>query len=126
MELKKPITLKPLLVTFNTTYFLLLIWSYLRDKNYWESKNATRTKFRDTLNPQVLGLSLLPILAILESYNMNEKVNSLIIVLAGILFAFLMIAISWREKHSHYGLFLFVSAVYILDVFTPYMGERHI
>lgn len=113
--IEKPMTLKPFIVTFSITYLMLLIWSYFRDKDY-PGENISNITLKDVINPQILELSLLPILAIFGAYFFNYTGNSSLIVLIFSIIAIIPIFLLLKQRRYHLTWTIWTLAISILYV----------
>ena len=116
--IKKPLTLKPLLLTIDLTYLLLLIGAYIKDKDYWIKWNSiNETKLKDILSPQVLMLSFLPFLAIWGAKVFDYTGNFILIVFVFIIISMTPVVIVLTktfEKHLTYTIWsLSLSLLYL-------------
>ncbi|MDI3501477.1 MAG: hypothetical protein PWP22_1248 [Thermoanaerobacter sp.] len=119
LGIKAPITLKFILVTIDATYLLFFIWSYFKGGNYGKSNNTTGIKLKDVVNLQILALLLLPLLAMLGAYSMNEYANSVTLFLVGCLFASLLLQKNSKPVFTIWIISL--SLLYVYWMFSPYI-----
>ena len=124
--IKKPLELNSLVITFNLVYLLLLGLAYFRDGSYYEEGHKNKIKLEDILNPQILGLSLLPILAILGAYFFNYSGNSsfiitLFLILASIPF---FVMLKRDEKYLTWTIWILsISLLYVSDFGDIHHGK---
>lgn len=119
LGIKKPISLKPLLPLFDTTYLLLFIWSYFKDENYREKNDTIGIGLKDVLDPQVLALVPLPILAMWGAYSMNEYINSVVILLIGCLF--ITLPLQKGSKRIFTLWIMSLALLYVYWMFSPHI-----
>ncbi|XRO76034.1 DUF2206 domain-containing protein [Methanocaldococcus sp. 28A] len=122
--IKRPISLIPLLITFNITFILFLILAYFKDKTYINNKNNMNLiLFKDILNPYVLGLLILPILGIGSAYFFNITGDSSLIMLTFLLIIIIPIYVIYSKKTRYLTWtiwILTISLLYVSDFGTSW------
>lgn len=110
--IKKPISLKPLLVIFNIAILFLLSLAYFKDKND-HTYNNIELEIKDLLNKHTLALSLIPILAIFGGYVFNFYNTSVLIVITFLLISLIPVIILHTDTR-HYCYLIWILSLSLL------------
>ena len=111
LGIKKPITTFPLFCSFNFVIALMLLISYIRDRNFKESNGFLDVK----VTPSLLLLSLLPIIGIFGAYFMTYyNINTINILLLFLVSIFPVLVAFNKISKNLYPFLIFAISLAIL------------
>ena len=110
--ISRPISLVPLTITISITMLVLCVLSYVRDKDFSDSRYID---IKNIFSPPTLFLCLLPFLAIFGTYRMNFYHDNILIIALIIVIALVALSIGFDKFPTElYPLAVFIIAVSLL------------
>ncbi|MBA2862301.1 DUF2206 domain-containing protein [Methanococcus maripaludis] len=124
----RPISEIPVILSTSVSSLLLLILSYFVNS---KSNDDEYIDLKDILNPQVLGLSLIPFMAIFGTYLVNNYSNNILLMVMIMLLSIVILntGVSTFFHNKYYPFILWITSISLIlhvILFTDYLPVNDI
>lgn len=123
----KPISIVPLVITVSVIVLILCIFSYIVDKNFFDTNASIYVDFSEPFSKQSLLLYCIPLISIFGTYLVNFYMDNTFIILFLILIVFLIYLVEFDLlQDEYYPLLIFsisISLLYHTSLMSSYLVE---